>query len=551
MLNLFRKGGPMQLLMGVIVAAIIVAFLFTFRGGMGGSTVGVETAVRVVRGGDRNEVLMRDYEAARGIATPQWDVPASRLRAANFNANVLDGLVERELLLQEAARLGLDASEEAVDANLRKGVAYFSYPVQAEQQLYGQWMELYGPTLFRMLPVRKPGSETFDYDVYKRTVLSLTRLSPREFKEMQTKELVAERMRSLVRERVRVSDAEAFLFFEDQNTQGTARYVPLNWEWFGRYVADLSDAAVAAWVKDNQAAVDAAWEKAKDSYTAGCPLVADVVIEPKEGTDDFADRVGSATKRLERGEKFEVVARELGVGEIAWAGGDLKCADSFDDDVVKAAAQDLGRNKVAGPVESADGQHLLRGAGTLKAADVEKLGKAVIARQLAGRAAAKGLTTKFADDLRNAVAGGETLGDATTALTDKTAAALPRARRTAAVASDLRPKLQVSGSFTRAGDVVRNPTPGQRVGQRVLALEKPNDLLPDLVKTSAGVALVQLKSIEPATTESFESRKETTVNFLAAQKQHEALANYVAGLRDGAKVTLNPSLAPKPKSAKE
>jgi peptidyl-prolyl cis-trans isomerase D len=551
MLKLFRKGGPMQLLMGVIVAAIIVAFLFTFRGGLGGSTLGVETALAVVRDGKRNEVLMREYEAARGVATPQWDVPPSQLRAANFNGNVLDGLVERELLLQEAARLGLDASEEAVDANLRRGVAYFSYPIVKEQQLYGPWMELYGPTLFRILPVREPGSKKFDYEIYKRSVLSLTRLSPREFKEMQTKEVIADRVRSLVRERVRVSDAEAFLFFENQNTQATARYVPLNWEWFGRYIADISNAAVAEWAKQNQPAIDTAWEKAKESYTEGCALVADMVIEPKEGTDDFVNRVEGATKRLKTSENFEIVAREVGVGEVAWAGGDLKCADSFDDDVLKAAAQDLARGEVAGPIESADAQHMLRGAGKLKAGDVEKLGKEVISRQLASRAAAQKLATQFGDALRNAVAGGESLVDAATALTDKAAKGLPRKRRTAALDSDLRPKMQVTGSFTRAGDVVRNAAPGQKVGQRVMSLDKPDALLPDLVKTKSGLALVQLKSIDPATPEKFEIRKESTVNFLTAQKQREALANYIAALHVGSEVTLNPILAKKTDGAKK
>ena len=541
----------MQLFMGVIVAAIIVAFLFTFESGPGGSTVGVETAFRVARNGKHSEVLMRDYEAARLLATPQLSTPASELRAANFNDNVLYGLVERELLLQEAERLGLDASETAVDANLRRGVAYFSYPVQAEEQLYAPLLRLYGPTLFRTLIVQQPGSDAFNYETYKRAVSSLTRLSAREFKEMQTKELIAARMRSLVRERVRVSDAEAFLFFENGATQGTARYVPLHWEWFGRFVVDLSDSAVQKWATDNQAAIDAAWEKAKDSYSANCTLVADVVIEPKEGTADFADRVSGATTRLERGETFEVVARELGVGEIAWAGGDLRCADSFDDDVLKAAALELGRGKVAGPIESADGQHMLRGGSKLKAADVETVGKGVIARQLAARAAAQTLTTQFADSLRDAAGGGETLGDATTALVDKSVAALSRKRRADALDSDLRPKLQVSGSFTRAGNVIDDATPGQKVGQRLLALDEPDDLLPDLIGIRGGVALVQLKSIEPATQEVFELRKEATVDFLTAQKQREALANYVEALQAGASVTFNASLDPAKRSAKK
>ena len=73
---------------------------------------------------------------------------------------------------------------------------------------------------------------------------------------MQERELLAERLRELVRSRVRVPDAEAFSIFERGRSRAVVRSVTLERSWFGRFAIDLDDAAVEKWSKENAQQVD-------------------------------------------------------------------------------------------------------------------------------------------------------------------------------------------------------------------------------------------------------------------------------------------------------
>jgi len=61
-----------------------------------------------------------------------------------------------------------------------------------------------GEDLIRPIPVTNPETKAFDYKVYDRVVRQFSNRSPTEFKTMQREELLAARLRDLVRSRVRV-----------------------------------------------------------------------------------------------------------------------------------------------------------------------------------------------------------------------------------------------------------------------------------------------------------------------------------------------------------
>ena len=56
----------------------------------------------------------------------------------------------------------------------------------------------------RLLQVKRTADEPYDYKLYERQIRLMANRGPKEFKEMQERELLAARMRDIVRSRVRI-----------------------------------------------------------------------------------------------------------------------------------------------------------------------------------------------------------------------------------------------------------------------------------------------------------------------------------------------------------
>ena len=94
--------------MAVIVTAIIVVFILEFRSTarMEHGSIRRECAAKV--GGEC--VTPKDFYAEYGLVVPRG-IPQKQVKAYGLRRAVLDGLVERELLVAEAQRLGLDVDD--------------------------------------------------------------------------------------------------------------------------------------------------------------------------------------------------------------------------------------------------------------------------------------------------------------------------------------------------------------------------------------------------------------------------------------------------------
>ncbi len=166
---------------------------------------------------------------------------------------MLDGLAERELLVAEAKKLGLKVSEEALEADLMEGRVRTSLPAESVAEL-SFMLGLCPPSNagyacapgaefpVRQVQFRRTPNEPFDYKVYENRVRQMTNRGPKEFKEMQERELLAARMRDIVRSRVRIPDPEAYLLFERDRAKVVVRTVNLKRDWFAKYAVDLDDA---------------------------------------------------------------------------------------------------------------------------------------------------------------------------------------------------------------------------------------------------------------------------------------------------------------------
>ncbi|MEO8906244.1 MAG: peptidylprolyl isomerase [Polyangiaceae bacterium] len=573
MLSFFRGGGFSQVVVGGIAFSIILVFALEFRAGKNGPTASLKKECAIEIKGACLDA--KDYNAAYGLIAAHF-VDARLSRQIGLRKKVLDGLVERELLVAEAERLGISVSKDEVESELLAGRAHVSLPAQdADQLSYRLGLcrlsedqrscEPGGDTMVRGLRVKRTADAPFDYALYEREVRILANRGPAEFKEMQVRELTAARMRALIREPVRVSETEAFAIFSQSRTTATVRSVVLMRDWFAKYVIDLSPAALNKWAADNKPAIDAGWDSEKANFSAGCVPTREIVLEigPGANDQDRADtrkKLQAARDRVSGGEAFASVARSVSEGQTATTGGELGCVGSNygvgNEEVVKAAAA-LKPGELSQIIETPRGLHLLEVDAKLEASNVESAGKDFVSRKLYVQAAADQQVKAFGEELiKRAKAGAklEEAVDAQLAVILPASAQKPgedKALAIPALAAADRPKVDISSPFSSSGNPLPQVTPKEPLAAHAFELKNPGDLWPSPIATSEGSVVMQLKEKDPAKREEFEKNKAALIGSRTEEKASDALTSYTAELRKtlGDKLKVDPRFNEEPKSS--
>ena len=570
MLSIFRGGGVSQVLVGGIAFSIILVFALEFRAGRNGPTASLKKECAVEIKGEC--IDPKEYYASFGLIMPRGADPRAA-KQLGLHKRVLDGLVERELLYGEAKRLGISVSEAEVEAELLNGRAHVSLPAQDTQNLSyqlglcrrsedGRGCEPGADTLVRELRVKRTADEPFDYAVYEREVRVLANRGPKEFKEMQQREMIAERMRDLIREPVRVSETEAFGLFEQERSTATIRSVVLTRDWFAKYTLDSSNAAVDKWAAENKTMVDATWETDKAAFTAGCFPTREILLEVGPGANDedraeIRKKLDAARARLTAGESFASVARSVSEGQTASQGGELGCVTASyglgNEELIKAAAG-LKPGEISPIVETPRGMHLLAVDAKLDAGAVEATGRRFVAQKLYVHAGADEQVKAFAEELIKRTKAGAKLEDAlesqlTQILPPKKAADGSATPAPALSAAD-HPKVEISAPFSTSGNPLPQVTPKEPLAARAFELKAADEVFPTPIQTSDGAVVMQLKEKIAASRAEFDKNKAKILGPLGEAKASEALAQYVADLRKklGDKVKVDPRFAEEPKS---
>ncbi|HEV8248299.1 MAG TPA: peptidylprolyl isomerase, partial [Polyangiaceae bacterium] len=555
MLRYFRGGGTAQVVVGGIVMAIIVVFALEFRAGRGGPTARLEKECAVDY--DGYCIDQKDYFAAFSLMAPRG-AEQKQLRAMALRQRVLDGLAERELLVAAAKREGVGVSDEVVEQELLSGRAHVSLPADALQQLapalglcrlsdFGNGCDPGTALGVRQLRVQRTPEEGFDMKLYEHEVRVLTNRGPKEFRKMQERELIADRMRALVQSRARVAESEAYLLYERGRSRAVIRSVRLERSWFAKFAVDHDDAAVQAWSAQNQSQVDEAWKADQSKYSAGCPIVREIMLALLPGALDdekapIKTKLTEAKERIAKGESFETLAYELSEAPSAALGGRIACLHQGygmgADELLKAASA-LKEGEVSGVIETPRGLHLLKLEGKLDAAQVASLGRLAVARNLHLHFAADEAMKKFSDDLIAVVKSGNKLETATEELAKKYAekfAAKPKPRATedksdpspiALRASD-HPKFEISPPFTISGNPLPDLDLRESVATKAFELKEPDEVYPKPISTATGLLVFQLKEQTPAKREDFEKEKWPILRALRQAKAADALTRYVA-----------------------
>jgi peptidyl-prolyl cis-trans isomerase D len=563
MLKAFRQQGLTSAVWGLIIAATVVVFIVQFRPGAQGQTASMKLeCVAEVRGRCLDP---KEYRAELMLTAPARIIDPSQLSRFGIRKAALDGLVERTLLVQDAERLGLSVSDQELDDELTAGRAHVSLPVEKARML-AYFLHI-PDDLVRTFAVNAPDEKGFDYKTYDRQVRALSGRSPTEFKAMQHDELLAARMRDLVRERVRVGDEEAFATYQREKSSATIRFATFRRGWFARHAVDSSPAAVDAWAAAHKTELDAAFETRKSKYLPECRTARHILVKLPEGaTDEQKEeahrKVDALLARVQKGENFATVAREESDDTSAPDGGDLGCfqrgrmTKPFDEAVFA-----LSPGQISPVVETQFGLHIIKLEGVYKDADAEAMGRKETAKTLMVNLEAEALVAETAKKVLAAVKSGSkfdvAVSDALASLpavgstkTKKKARAKqadvatsdakaksgdPADDKPADIADAERPRVEISAPFNSTGDPVTGVTKGQNVAQMAFKLEKDGDTPDDLVKLDDGYAVIQLKEKSAATRDQFETEHDTFVAAMLAAKQADALNGYVMRLKEVAK----------------
>ncbi|AUX41983.1 foldase [Sorangium cellulosum] len=580
-----------QIFGAAIVIAIAVVFIVQFRPNAGpvqssGSTCAVE-----VRGSCISSI---EFHASRNLLGMRTG-DENRLRAMGYRRLTAEGLYERWLLNEDAERLGISVSDDELTAELAAGRVHVSLPADKIRQVaYALNLR---EDLTRYLDVRNRQTNKFDTKQYEKQIRAITKMSPSDFRDYQKKELVAARMRDIVRARVRVGESEAFEQFSREKSTRTLSYVRFDRRFYTDLIVDTSDKAIQAWADANKEELDKAWEGRKAQYQPECRVVRDLLVEVKpEASEEGPEaakaaartRIEKAVERLKKGESFADVARSASDDPSASRGGELGCVTKGRlSKPVEDKLLAMKPGEVSDIIETEDSFHVIKLEQIAKDADAEKIGRMETARELYMAHEAERLAAEAAKQVLAAAAGGKSLEDALSAylaqLTPAKAAegrsataagAKPKDQPAAAKADGgegakeagkpeavearapytiathpNRPAVEASLPFNVSGSPIADARDSTEPARLAFQLDKPGDLPKDVVALENGYAVIQLKEKSSPSQEQWEKDREFYTAAMRAAKQNDALIGYMRRLKStiGSELKYDQALLKEPK----
>ena len=318
MLEQMRKSSRSLLIM-VLFGIVIVVFIVNFGPQSQGTTceqMNKEDGYAAKVGGQTitSNNFRYGFMLMGGGQKPPKAAQQERLKET-----VMDLLIERELLVETADKLGFVVTEEEVEDEI------------AESRL-----TLLGAQ--RVFPrLQKDGK--FNYESFKMFVQFELGMTPKAFLAEQRKELMAARVRNLLRESVAVSDDEVKNEFVRKNRQLSLEYMRFVGHRFDAEVAPTEE-EIAAYAAKNEAKLKEVYEQKKFLYEKAPAQrkLRQIVIKVARDADDKADK--KARDRADAlVEKIKKGAKSSGKDAVTFA--EIAKASS-EDTATKARGGDVG-----------------------------------------------------------------------------------------------------------------------------------------------------------------------------------------------------------------
>ncbi len=352
MLEQMRRSSQsllIYLLFGIVIAVFIINFGPQSGGGYEEKAVQSSFAARV--GG--TTMFQSDWRYAF-VMSGGDRVPLQQAKRLKLKELIMDRVIERELLAQESERLGFRVGEDEVEDML------------AESKIMGGGVET-PVSIFQ-----KDGK--FDYDSFAKFVRFQLAMTPKSFIAQQRREMLAGRLRQVLREGVSVSAAEVKDEFDRKNNQVNLEYVRFSSHRYENEL-ELGQAEIAAYATANDKKLKDLYEQRKFLYEKAPQErhLRQILLKLDGGASKDAEaavkkKADGLLTRIKKGEAFAAVAKAATDdartkhrgGDLGWrrqgatalpAGAETKAWAAKDGEVI-------------GPEKGTDGFYLVQVAGT-------------------------------------------------------------------------------------------------------------------------------------------------------------------------------------------
>lgn len=494
-------------IMTLLFGIIIVVFVFSFGPGSAQycgnpQPVAIHVDGHAISQAEFQQQYARSFERMQSMRS---NYSIETARNENLKKNVADQLISRELLVQEAQRRGIVITDQELAQEIVK--------IQMFQR-----------------------DGKFDRELYRRYATSLN-LSESAFEETYRRDLLAQRMRDILTDSVIVSPTELRQAWEKRNNHADLWVVKVDPANFVGQV-QVSDDEIATFVKDQRAKVEDRYNQDSQKYNKPERVRArHILIKVASDASDAdkakaRERIDAAKARLDKGEEFAAVAKELSEDGSASQGGDLGAqprgswVKPFED-----AAFSLQPGTVSDVVETQFGYHLIKTEAKLAASTqtVDEVAKD-IAKQILSEERSGALAQAAAQQWQNKLAATED----------------PESLNPVAVdgvqPDPFAPKVESTGKFQMDARYVPKVGLAGDLAEKAFALsmDKPCPEAP--IEVSKRYFAIRLRSMDKPNEEDFAKDKVGLDQELSMRRGMSVVDDFVKDARSKARITMNPSL---------
>ncbi|MCB9631711.1 MAG: peptidylprolyl isomerase [Sandaracinus sp.] len=521
-----------------LVSLLSAVFILQFGGPQAqGCTAGGSTYAAKVDGETLSAGEVRSVYQTLGFNR----APIAQQRSDRLWRAVLDGLIERTLLAQEARRLGYSVTEEDVMRNLAEdGKMRVSLGVDAPYP---------GGELDVSAQVRDR-DDNFDLERARNFIQHDLRRSVGEFTQAQIEEALADRMRQTVLAGVEVSETEVWDSYVRERDRARIEYVRFA-PGFYREQLDPTAADLDAWIAAHPEEINREYEQNRHRYTGLEPQVRARHVLIKAAADASDDEKAAARRRAEdvlrrarAGEDFAQLATTLSEDTgSARRGGDLgynprgRMVGPFDE-----AQFALEVGGVSDIVETRFGFHVIKVEGKREGDVPETEAKRELADRLYREDRAQSLAREAAVAALEALRSGKTADEMNAWLRalergEEAPAAPAEGEAPAEEEEDdpLAPRMQESRSFGRTDNPIQGPFDSGPLVRDVFGRTMEDAIPGEPIQLGNDFVIYRLVERSEASREEYtdEVRQRLRDGLLRA-KREEALRLYVTGLREAA-----------------
>jgi peptidyl-prolyl cis-trans isomerase D len=501
--------------MWLLFGLITFVFVFTF-GSWGGGDVSGQTHIAATVNG--HAISMSQFRVAyqNALQNMQMYRPGftpEKAREEKLDQNVLDNLIRQELLAQLAEERGLRISDDEVAELIQK----------------------------RFFGDDKP----FDAKEYKRMVNGYFGTSEPRFEAQVRRELLAQRLEGALEEAEHVSPALVKEEYESRNNRVDLDVVRIDPAAY-KAAAEPTDAEVAKFATDNAADIQKFYDEHMSRYSQPKRVRARHILA-KAGESAADDekakakaKIEATKKRIDAGEDFATVAKEVSEDSTAEKGGDLgffgpgMMVPAFEE-----AAYKLKAGEVSGVVTTKFGFHIIKVEEVQEAQKKElDVVKNEIAKQLLKERAQLAAARKVADAALAELQAGTAPADLKIPNLVK-----PQADGTPAKVDDpTAPRVESTGFFAKNARYVPRVGVSPDVVAAGFALTKESPVVPKVMEIQGRLYLFKLKARELPEEAKFADEKERIEQSLLAQRRARVVEEFVKNAKESAKIAKNTEL---------